>query len=281
MINKYSTQTNNYQDERLHIIRSIVDELYRINNQEILLNDEQKEKRVRFTRKQEIDKIECDISTNELPSLQCECATQTIDMTYNELDRNRSTWISSKIMGSNQSLYSCGNNEILSPLSTAHQLILPSKAKHYDICQEHLLENDYMLFNSESNTCNSSFKSNRKLSNETNNKFYTSLKRKLSNNSCCSTVKYNSFNQDKLFEELHLSKHSLQSMYNDGLFYIHDLTFIFLKNMSEFNQILITRYHLSKEQANLFVQVMNKWWEKYRTEFIEIDKQLLHNNIIK
>jgi hypothetical protein len=114
----------NYQDElsnsscnsqTLHIIRSIVDELYEINHHETSLRNESKEKRVRFTLKEGIEsiknsseqekssikyqpvlsdsttvvcclikgrsKVDCSVSTNDLPSLQCECATQTIDNT--------------------------------------------------------------------------------------------------------------------------------------------------------------------------------------------------------
>jgi hypothetical protein len=148
MVKKYSSYNNNascypthfrkdelsnssYNSQTLHIIRSIVDELYHINNQETLSRNEQKEKRVRFTLKKETDtiksvisnesevietpikntlekdkssikyqpvlsesatviccsliqdrsKVDCSVSTNDLPSLQCECATQTMDMT--------------------------------------------------------------------------------------------------------------------------------------------------------------------------------------------------------
>jgi hypothetical protein len=147
MVKKYSSYNNNascypthfrkdelsnssYNLQTLHIIRSIVDELYHINNQETLSRNEQKEKRVRFTLKKETDtiksvisnesevietpikntlekdkssikyqpvlsesatvvcslkqgrsKVDCSVSTNDLPSLQCECATQTMDMT--------------------------------------------------------------------------------------------------------------------------------------------------------------------------------------------------------
>jgi hypothetical protein len=124
-------------------------------------------------------------------------------------------------------------------------LILPSEAKPYDICQEQILEN-YNI-----NISNSSSKSNEI---DENIKFCTCSKRKLSDNDFS--------NQDKLLEELHLSQRSLQSMHNDGLFYIHDLVIVFLRNISQFNQILLKRYCLSKKQVNLFVKIMNKWWKK-------------------
>jgi hypothetical protein len=101
--------------QTLKIIRSIVDELYQINNQKSL----SKEKRVRFTLEEEANKtksgiiydskltqtsircqpvlsesstfvgclikgrskVDCSVSTNDHPSLQCECATQTMDIT--------------------------------------------------------------------------------------------------------------------------------------------------------------------------------------------------------
>jgi hypothetical protein len=71
-------------------------------------------------------------------------------------------------------------------------------------------------------------------------------------------------------------------MHNDGLFYIHDLLLVYLKNISQFHQILLEHYHLSKNQADLFVKIMNKWWEKYQTEFINIKNEILStSNIIK
>ena len=114
-----------YNSQILHTIRSIVDELYEINHQESSLVNEPREKRVRFTLQQETDKtelpmknmvekekssikyqrvlsesatvvcclskgrskVDCSVSTNDLPSRQCESATQTIDIpsfsTYN------------------------------------------------------------------------------------------------------------------------------------------------------------------------------------------------------
>jgi hypothetical protein len=108
-----------YNSQTLNIIRSIVDELYQINKEEILSRNDSNEKRVRFTLEEETDrtesvtlndsksteitvksqpilsdssaiicclikgqsKVDCSISTNDLPSLQCECATQTMDIT--------------------------------------------------------------------------------------------------------------------------------------------------------------------------------------------------------
>jgi hypothetical protein len=87
--------------------------------------------------------------------------------------------------------------------------------------------------------------------------------------------------QGRLLEELHLSKRSLQSMYNDGLFYIHDLVLVFLRNNSQFDRILVKYYHVSKKQANLYVKVMQKWREKHQTEFIDINEKLLKSDIIK
>jgi hypothetical protein len=131
-----SKRINNYQDELSHssynsqtlnIIRSIVDELYQTNNQEILSKSESKEKHVRFTLEQESDKtesvilndskltetsikhqpvlsessivvcclikgrskVDCSVSTNDHPSVQCDCATQTMDITvFPEYDRS-------------------------------------------------------------------------------------------------------------------------------------------------------------------------------------------------
>jgi hypothetical protein len=118
-----------YNCQTLNIIRSIVDELYQINNTEI----SSKEKRVRFSLEQENDesqlklnstatsvesfvekekpsikyqpvlsdsttvvcclikgrsKIDCSVSTNDIPSFQCECATQTIDSGVSSKDSN-------------------------------------------------------------------------------------------------------------------------------------------------------------------------------------------------
>jgi hypothetical protein len=108
-----------YNSQTLNIIRSIVDELYQINKEEILSRNDSNEKRVRFTLEEATDrtesitlndsksteitvksqpilsdssaiicclikgqsKVDCSISTNDLPSLQCECATQTMDIT--------------------------------------------------------------------------------------------------------------------------------------------------------------------------------------------------------
>jgi hypothetical protein len=162
----------------------------------------------------------------------------------------------------NDKLYSCENNNIVPLLSTAHQLMMPSKATHYDVCQEQTFEN-----------YNTLFKSDRKLSDEnrieTAVQLCTCSKRKLSDNHF-PIVKVTLSNQDRLLEKLYLSKRSLQSMHNDGLFYIHDLVLVYLKNISQFHQILLEHYHLPKNQADLFVNIMNKWWEKYQTEFINI-----------
>ncbi|CAF3628022.1 unnamed protein product [Rotaria sordida] len=393
-----SKYSNNYEDELsnssynsqiLDMIRSIVDELYQINNEENLSRNEPKEKRVRFTLKHKTDKtesiisnkfestetsiknnfekdkssiksqpllsdsttvicclikgrskVDCSVSTNDLPSLQCECATQTMNMTVFpeckhslislltvnddqasiDLHRSRShitlstTSISSKLTTNhhsssfsttnhttcvNSSLYSCENNNIVSSLSTAHQLIIPTQAKHYDICQEQILDNYNTLINSNINIFNSSSKlkdrikldnydilskSNRKFSNEniteTNIKLCTCSKRKLSDIHI-SMLKFALSNQDKLLKELHLSKRSLQSMYNDGLYYVHDLVLVFIRNISQFYQILLKHYYLSKKQANLFVKIMNKWWKKHQTKFIDINEKSLKSNIIK
>ncbi|CAF2619056.1 unnamed protein product [Rotaria sp. Silwood2] len=389
---------NNYEDESSNsscnsriqnMIRTIVDELYQINNEENFSRSEPKEKRVRFTLKQETDKtesiisnelestetsiknavtrekssikyqpvltdsttvvcclikgrskVDCSVSTNDLPSLQCECATQTMDtemfpeckhslitlLTANEdqssinFHRSKSyislstTSIASKSTASHQpfsystinhrsfvnsSLYSCENNDIVSSLSTAHQLIIPTQAKHYDICQEQILDNYNTLINYNINISSSSSKlneitkidnydvlskSNRKLSDEniieTNVKLCTCSKRKLSDIHI-SMLKFAFSNQDKLLKELHLSKRSLQSMYNDGLFYVHDLVLVFLRNISQFDQILLKHYYLSRKQANLFVKIMNKWWKKHQRKFININEKLLKSNIIK
>ncbi|CAF3424264.1 unnamed protein product [Rotaria sp. Silwood1] len=389
---------NNCEDESsnsscnsqtLDMIRTIVDELYQRNNEENLLRSEPKEKRVRFTLKQETDKtesiisneleatetsiknifekekssikyqpvlsdsttvvcclikgrskIDCSVSTNDLPSLQCECATQTMDiivfpecqhslMTFltpnddqSSIDLHQSksyislstTLISSKVATSyqpssysttnyttfeNSSFYTCENNNIVSSLNTAHQLIIPTQAKHYDICQEQISDSYNTLINYTINALNSSSKlkeitkldnddtlskSNRKFSDENitkkNVKLCTCSKRKLSDIHI-SMLKFAFSNQDKLLKELHLSKQSLQSMYNDGLFYVHDLVLIFLRNISQFYQILVKRYYLTKKQANLFVKIMNKWWKKHRTKFIDTNEKLLKSNIIK
>jgi hypothetical protein len=120
---QYSSFNNNasldmirskYQDEltcnsqTLHIIRSIVDGLYQTNNHESSSSTESKEKRVRFTLKQETEsikyqpmlsdsttvacclikgrsKVDCSVSTNDLPSFQCECATQTIENNHSSM----------------------------------------------------------------------------------------------------------------------------------------------------------------------------------------------------
>ena len=120
---QYSSFNNNasldmirskYQDElacnsqTLRIIRSIVDELYQTNNHESSSRTESKEKRVRFTLKQEIEsikyqpmlsdsttvvccliksrsKVDCSVSKNDLPSFQCECATQTIEDNHSSM----------------------------------------------------------------------------------------------------------------------------------------------------------------------------------------------------
>jgi hypothetical protein len=143
MVKQYLSFNNNasldmsrskYQDElscnsqTLHIIRSIVDELYQTNNHE-----NSKEKRVRFSLKKETEsnknslqqekspmlsdsttvvcclikgrsKVDCSVSTNDLPSFQCECATQTIDnndslmslLTTDHDQLSITTWTSSK-----------------------------------------------------------------------------------------------------------------------------------------------------------------------------------------
>jgi hypothetical protein len=86
---------SSYNSQTLNIIRSIVDELYEINKEEVLSRNDSNEKRVRFTLEQEetdrteitvksqpiLSKVDCSISTNDLPSRQCECATQTMDTT--------------------------------------------------------------------------------------------------------------------------------------------------------------------------------------------------------
>jgi hypothetical protein len=123
------------------------------------------------------------------------------------------------------------------------------------------------------NDHNSLPKSNRKLLDEnlteTEIKFCRCPKRKLSDD------------RGRLLEELHLSKRSIQPMYNDGLFYIHDLVLVFLRNSSQFDQILVKHYCVSKKQANLYVKVMQKWRDKHQTEFIDINEKLLKSDIIK
>jgi hypothetical protein len=141
-------------------------------------------------------------------------------------------------------------------------LILPSEAKQYDICQEQIFEDYSVNSLSKLNEIN---RFDRKLLDEDITKpeikLCTCSKRKLSDNDFC-TINFAFSNQDKLLEELHLSKRSLQSMHDDGLFYIHDLVLVFLKNISQFDQVLSQRYYLSKKQTNIFVKVMNKWWKK-------------------
>jgi hypothetical protein len=135
------------------------------------------------------------------------------------------------------------------------------------------------------NSCNSSAKSNKKfvdenITYETNMKFCICSKRKLSDNH----FSMNTFaftNQCRLLEELHLSKRSLQSMSNDGLFYVHDLVLVFLRNISQFYQILVKHYYVSKKQANLYVKIMQQWWKKHQKEFFNINEKLSTNNIIK
>jgi hypothetical protein len=149
---------------------------------------------------------------------------------------------------------------------------MPSKAKHYDVCQEQTLENYNTLFNNNI-TSNLSEKFDENII-ETSVKLCTCSKRKLSDNHF-HAVKFNVSNHNKLLEELHLSNLSLESMCNDGLVYIHDLVLVFLKYVSQFDQILCNRYHLSKKQANRFVKIMNKWWEKHQAEFININDNVI------
>lgn len=110
-------------------------------------------------------------------------------------------------------------------------------------------------------------KSNENLSDktitETNTRICTCSNRKLSDNHF-SKNKFTLSDQGRLLEELHLSPQSLQSMHNDGLFYIHDLVLVFLRNISQFYQILIKHYHVSKRQANSFVKILKKWWKKHQ-----------------
>ena len=171
------------------------------------------------------------------------------------------------------SLHWCENTTIIPTLSTAHQLVLPSEVKLYNICQEQIPENyntfitshPDLLSNDHRNLLNESIT-------ETDVKLCTCSKRKLSDNHfpieniVCS-------NQDKLLEELHLSNRSLQSMHNDGLFYIHDLVLLFLRHTSQFHQILSKTYYVPQKRANLFVKTMNKWWKKHRTKFNDINKK--------
>ncbi len=162
------------------------------------------------------------------------------------------------------SVYSYQNSHILPLLSTAHQLLVPSEGKHFDICQEQTLENYNM------NSSNSSIyleDSNEKLFDknenigETNIKVCTCFKRKLSDTNF--SMNQSTFSdEDRLLEELYLSSRSLQLMHNDGLFYIHDLVSVFLQNTPQFYQILVKHYHVSKKLANLITKIMQKWWKQ-------------------
>lgn len=67
-------------------------------------------------------------------------------------------------------------------------------------------------------------------------------------------------NENRGLEELCFSSQSLQSMFNDGLLYIHDLVNIFLQNPSQFHRILVKRYHVPAKQAILTSQIMQHWW---------------------
>jgi hypothetical protein len=188
----------------------------------------------------------------------------------------------------NHSLYSCENNNIVPSLNTAHQLIIPSEAKHYNICEEQTLENYNTFINYNMNSCNLSTKSEETIKLNNHNSLSKS-KKKLSDENitetnikiCTCSKRKLSDDQGRLLEELHLSKRSLQSMYNDGLFYIHDLVLVFLRNIPQFDRILVKHYYVSKKQANLYVKVMQKWWEKHRKEFIDLNEKLPKNNIIK
>lgn len=191
------------------------------------------------------------------------------------------------------SLYSCENNDTHLSLRQAHQLKVPTEAKYYNLCQDETVENYNTWINDYTTISNASFSSNnydtlsrftRKLSDENllerNVKFCTCSKRnllKIDSN----IFKFGFVSQDKLLKELHLPKRSLQKMYNDGLFYIRDLALVLLRNSSQFYKILIKRYYLSKNEANILVRVIHQWLKEHRQKFINVNKILLRNNIRK
>ena len=178
----------------------------------------------------------------------------------------------------NSFLCCCENSHVVPSLNTARQLITPTNATYYNLNQEQLLGNHITLINNDISVVNSSpkleemaelndrnscSKSNRKYSDETvtkmNVKLCTCSKRKLSD-IYMPTPQLDSSSENKLFEEFHVSNSSLQLMDSEDLFYTHDLA---LRNASQFYQILSEHYHLSKNQINLFADVMNNWWEKH------------------
>jgi len=61
---------SSYNSQTLNTIRSMVDELYQINNHEILSRNQLIKSR---------SKVDCSVSTNNHPSLQCTSTTRTMD----------------------------------------------------------------------------------------------------------------------------------------------------------------------------------------------------------
>ncbi|CAF1064116.1 unnamed protein product [Rotaria magnacalcarata] len=375
IINNYNNEIS-YDSRTLNMIRSIVEELYQINNEENQSTNEPNERRAHFTLKHEIDKTKLNISneleltklsikntsekqkstiryqpvlsdstaivcclhkgrskidrcvsTDDRCTLQCECATQTMNITNlpeynhspmtlltgthdgqtrNDSPQSRShitlstTSISSKSTDSDHPsslptlnhenflktlAHPCENDSIVPSLNIAHQLRIPTQAKIYDLCQEQTLENDDTFMNLNMNIFNCSSqlnnpdilsRSNKRFSDEnmtkTNLKYCTCSKQNLPENDF-SMLKFTLPNQDKSLKELHVSKRSLQLMHNDNLFYVRDLVLVFRRNISQFYEILLKRYYLSKTQAKLFVKIMNNWWKKHQTKFIALNEK--------
>ncbi|CAF3480664.1 unnamed protein product [Rotaria socialis] len=105
-----------------------------------------------------------------------------------------------------------------------------------------------------------------------NLKYCTCSKQSLPENDF-SMLKFTLPHQDKSLKELHVSKRSLQLMHNDNLFYVRDLVLVFRRNISQFYEILLKRYYLSKTQAKLLVKIMNNWWKKHQTKFIALHEK--------
>ncbi|CAF3432131.1 unnamed protein product [Rotaria socialis] len=365
-----------YNSPTLNMIRSIVEELYQIHNEENRSTNEPKERRAHFTLKHEIDKTKLNISneleltessientsekqkssiryqpilsdstaivcclnkgrskidrcvsTDDRCTLQCECATQTMNVTNlpehnhslmtlltgnrdgqtsNDSPQSRShitlstMSISSKSTDSDHpsswptlnhenflkaSAHPCENDNVVPSLNIAHQLRIPTRAKIYDLCQEQTLDNydTFMDLNMNIFNCSSQLndldilsRSNKRFSDEnmtkTNLKYCTCSKQSLPENDF-SMLKFTLPHQDKSLKELHVSKRSLQLMHNDNLFYVRDLVLVFRRNISQFYEILLKRYYLSKTQAKLLVKIMNNWWKKHQTKFIALHEK--------